>query len=221
MSARAPTLSESAPAMGAISSGVAVHGRKRSPVPSGESPRANWKYWLVRKAAEKIAAAIRNWVVTAEVKRFREQAERDHRLGGPASHHDEAGEQRGARRSARSGSAVCPSRLAALTRPQMRTPTPPETRTRAGTSSRARGPVALRQTQPRPTSASDADRDVDPEDPVPAQPLGDAPPISGPLATASPAMPPQIPTTAPRFSDGKAEVRRVRLRGITMAAPMP
>jgi hypothetical protein len=47
------------------------------------------------------------------------------------------------------------------------------------------------------------------------------PPINGPEATASPAMPPQIPTTAPRFSDGNADVRIVRLRGITMAAPIP
>ena len=47
------------------------------------------------------------------------------------------------------------------------------------------------------------------------------PPISGPLATARPAMPPQIPTTAPRFSGGKADVRIVRLSGITMAAPTP
>ncbi len=47
------------------------------------------------------------------------------------------------------------------------------------------------------------------------------PPISGPLATASPAMPPQIPTTAPRFSDGKAAVRMVRPSGMTIAAPIP
>jgi len=32
--------------------GVAVQGRNRSPVPSGESPSANWKNWLVRNAAE-------------------------------------------------------------------------------------------------------------------------------------------------------------------------
>ena len=37
------------------------------------------------------------------------------------------------------------------------------------------------------------------------------PPISGPLATARPAMPPQIPTTAPRFSGGKADIRRMKL----------
>jgi hypothetical protein len=45
---------------------VAVQGKKRSPVANGESPRANWKNWLIRKAAEKMDAAMRNWVTTAE-----------------------------------------------------------------------------------------------------------------------------------------------------------
>jgi hypothetical protein len=48
-----------------------------------------------------------------------------------------------------------------------------------------------------------------------------APPMSGPLATAKPATPPQIPTTAPRLSGGNAAVRMVRLSGMTMAAPRP
>ena len=48
-----------------------------------------------------------------------------------------------------------------------------------------------------------------------------APPISGPLATASPATPPQMPTTAPRRSMGKAEVSSVRPRGMMMPAPIP
>ncbi len=48
-----------------------------------------------------------------------------------------------------------------------------------------------------------------------------APPISGPLATARPATPPQIPITAPRRSAGKAEVSSVRPSGMMIAAPMP
>ena len=48
-----------------------------------------------------------------------------------------------------------------------------------------------------------------------------APPISGPLATASPATPPQIPTTAPRRSTGKAEVSNVRPSGMMIPAPTP
>ena len=47
------------------------------------------------------------------------------------------------------------------------------------------------------------------------------PPTSGPAATPSPAMPPQIPTTDPRRSGGNAEVSRVRPSGITIAAPAP
>jgi hypothetical protein len=45
--------------------------RSAGPVPSEESLRANWKYWLVRKAAEKIAAAMKNCVITAELKEIR------------------------------------------------------------------------------------------------------------------------------------------------------
>ena len=66
--------STSLPAIGAIRSGVIVQGRNRSPVPSGESPRAIWKYWLVTYAVAKIEAAIRNWVsAAAENTREREQ----------------------------------------------------------------------------------------------------------------------------------------------------
>ena len=53
------------------------------------------------------------------------------------------------------------------------------------------------------------------------RPCTTAPPTSGPAATASPAMPPQMPTMAPRRSAGKAAVRMVRLSGVTIAAPMP
>lgn len=48
-----------------------------------------------------------------------------------------------------------------------------------------------------------------------------APPISGPAATPSPEMPPQIPMIAPRRSAGNAEVRIVRLSGVMIAAPAP
>jgi hypothetical protein len=48
-----------------------------------------------------------------------------------------------------------------------------------------------------------------------------APPITGPLATARPAIAPQMPTTAPRRSGGKAAVRIVSDNGITAAAPSP
>ncbi len=48
-----------------------------------------------------------------------------------------------------------------------------------------------------------------------------APPTSGPPATASPAMPPQMPTTVPRLAAGNELVRMVRLSGVTIAAPTP
>ena len=48
-----------------------------------------------------------------------------------------------------------------------------------------------------------------------------APPTSGPPATASPLIPPKIPTTAPRRSAGNAAARIVRASGVTAAAPSP
>src|SRR5262249_59654282 len=48
-----------------------------------------------------------------------------------------------------------------------------------------------------------------------------APPTTGPAATASPAIPPQIPMAAPRFSAGKAALISVSVSGITIAAPAP
>jgi len=53
------------------------------------------------------------------------------------------------------------------------------------------------------------------------RPYTTAPPTRGPAATASPAMPPQMPTMAPRRSAGQAAVRMVRLSGVTIAAPTP
>jgi len=48
-----------------------------------------------------------------------------------------------------------------------------------------------------------------------------APPTSGPPIAPSPAIPLQMPITAPRRSGGKADVRIVRLSGVMMAAPRP
>ena len=48
-----------------------------------------------------------------------------------------------------------------------------------------------------------------------------APPMSGPVATPSPEIPPQSPTTAPRRSAGKAVVIKVRPTGVRIAAPPP
>src|SRR4051794_36339281 len=90
---RAPTRSTSLPATGATSSGVIVHGRNRSPVPSGESPRETWKNSLVTYAVAKIDAAIRNWVAAAAEKIRPEQRQWDHRLRRDGLPADEGREQ--------------------------------------------------------------------------------------------------------------------------------
>ena len=45
--------------------------------------------------------------------------------------------------------------------------------------------------------------------------------MTGPPATASPAMPPHMPIAMPRLSGGKASLISVRVSGITIAAPAP
>ena len=48
-----------------------------------------------------------------------------------------------------------------------------------------------------------------------------APPTTGPIATARPAMPPHAPRIAPRFSIGVSRARIVSVSGVTIAAPRP
>ena len=54
-----------------------------------------------------------------------------------------------------------------------------------------------------------------------AIPSTTAPPTSGPAATARPAMPDQAPSATPRFSEGNAAERSVRVSGVTIAPPTP
>ena len=48
-----------------------------------------------------------------------------------------------------------------------------------------------------------------------------APPTSGPIATASPLIPPQAPRTSPRRSGETAALRIVSVSGVTIAPPTP
>ena len=48
-----------------------------------------------------------------------------------------------------------------------------------------------------------------------------APPMTGPTATARPAMPPHSPIATPRFWAGKASLINVSVKGVTIAAPAP
>ena len=54
-----------------------------------------------------------------------------------------------------------------------------------------------------------------------AIPSTTAPPTNGPIATPSPVIPPQIPSAAARRSGGNASLIKVRVSGVTIAAPMP
>ena len=53
------------------------------------------------------------------------------------------------------------------------------------------------------------------------RPLITTPPMTGPRATPRPLMPDQMPSASPRRPAGNASERRVRVSGITTAAPAP
>src|SRR5262249_36966402 len=62
---RGPSLSERAPANGAMNRGVAVQGRSRRPAGSGPYPRLIWKDCDIKKVAEKMAPEAKNAVALA------------------------------------------------------------------------------------------------------------------------------------------------------------
>src|SRR5262249_5337065 len=107
------------------------------------------------------------------------------------------------------------------TRPQISTPTPLDTNPSAGTSRRALGPWLSWSQIAAPMVARIPMGTFTQKIQCQVRPSVIAPPISGPAATATPAIPPQIPTTAPRFCAGNAEVSKVRPKGVTIAPPPP
>src|SRR6266567_955201 len=140
MSALHPIRSDNAPATG-DRHGVAVHGKRRRPVPSGEFPRANWKNWLVRNTAPKVDAVIRNNVPTAAEKVVLRNI--DSGIIGSSARVSQA--RKATRRQ------TPPAKLAtipglvhpswdACTNPQTSATEAPETSTRPGASRRERGP---------------------------------------------------------------------------------
>ena len=54
-----------------------------------------------------------------------------------------------------------------------------------------------------------------------SRPSAMAPPTSGPMAIARPAIPPQAPSATARRSGGIAADRMVRVSGVTIAPPTP
>ncbi len=221
-SARAPTRSTRRPATGATSSGVIVHGRNRSPVPSGESPRAIWKYWLVTYAVAKIDAAIRNWVSDAAAK-IREPNSDSGTIGAGAtdSHAMNPASRHPPTTSATRTSGDVHPATGARSTPQTSDPMAPEAVTIPIGSSRVRGPYVSGRTRRTATAAARPSGTLTQKIQCQSRPWVTTPPTSGPDATPRPATPPQIPTTAPRRSAGKVEVSRVRPSGMTMAAPRP
>ena len=87
--------SDSAPATGATTSGVAVQGRTRTPACSGELCSASWKYCAIRKAAANCDPLMKKAGGVGRGKgQAAEQAHRQHRLLRSQLPDYEAGHQR-------------------------------------------------------------------------------------------------------------------------------
>src|ERR1039457_7111337 len=138
----------------------------------------------MRKAAEKMAAAIRNWVVTAAEKLLPRNSPSGI-IGSVAR------ASRTTKPIIKRVPRISPNRFWELpqpawppcTSPQMRTPTPAETRTSAGTSSRAPDPrLSLRRSR-APRAATTPTGTFIQKIQCQFNPWVIAPPTSGPLAT--------------------------------------
>jgi hypothetical protein len=221
MSALHPIRSDNAPATG-DRHGVAVHGKRRSPVPSGEFPTANWKNWLVRNTAQNVDAVMSNNPPTAAEKVASRNIESGI-IGSSAL----ASQARNATRRQRPPAKLAtipglvhPSRDA-CTSPRTSATEAPETSTRPGTSRRERGPWLSGRMNLEPIKARTPTGTFTQKIQCQLRPWVTAPPTRGPPIAPSPAIPLQMPMTAPRRSGGKADVRMVRLSGVMMAAPRP
>ena len=84
-----------------------------------------------------------------------------------------------------------------------------------------RGVLRLVDEQVRRDDREHADGHVDEEDPAPADVLGEEPPTSGPIASASAETPAQMPIAVPRCRAGKVAVMIESVAGIISAAPTP
>ena len=191
-------------------------------MPSGESPREIWKYWLVTYAVAKIDAAIRNDVTEAAAN-TRDRNSDSGTIGAGATdcQPTNAASSTTPTASATSTSAEPHPATGARRTPQTRAPIAPVAVAMPIGSSRVRGPKVSGRIRRTATAAPMASGTFTQNTQCQSRPSVTAPPTSGPEATPSPATPPQIPTTAPRFSAGNDDVSRVSPRGITIAAPSP
>jgi hypothetical protein len=109
----------------------------------------------------------------------------------------------------------------ARTIPNVSPSSPPPASTRPGRSRRSFGP---RDSVSRRNASGSRARPIGTfSQKIQCQemPSTTAPPTSGPIATPSPLTPAQTPSAAPRRFAGTASLSRVRVSGVTIAAPNP
>src|SRR5262249_19203299 len=222
ISGRVPIRSDSAPASGATTRAVAVQGRTRTPVPNGENPRANWKYWDVRKAAENSAPVIRK-EGARPAKNAGILKSRSGSIGSDTRRPQtrKAAISTSPRPNAATTSGLPQPASLARTRPQTMPIDPADTNPTPGRSSRVAGPwLSLSRVAER-TAATSPMGTLTQKIPCQLRPSVTAPPMTGRRASASPARPPQAPMTGPGPPGGRAAVGMVGVSGVTIAAPIP
>ena len=216
-----PMRSDRAPAIGATTIGIAVHGRTRSPDSSGEYPCAVWKNWLSRKIEPNMPKYMKSDAPLAAAN----ARLRKNRIGsiGSAARSSQATNAARMTAPATSEPTICglvhPSEFP-FTRPHTRPSSPSPPRTTPGTSRALSGPWDSRNcvasgSRIRPIGTLSQKIHCH------EMPSTTAPPTSGPIATAKPAMPDQAPSAAPRRSAETAPLRIVSVSGVTIAPPSP
>ena len=216
-----PIRSESAPAIGATNIGMIVHGSTRSPDSSGEKPCAVWKNCVSRKIEPNIPKYMRSDAAFAAANaRLRKKRIGSIGCGVRSSQPTKAASPSAPiAREPRMVGLVQPSPFPWI-RPHTTPSIPTLANARPGRSSARSGPVdslswvaSGRSTMPTGTFSQKIHcQEI---------PSTTAPPTSGPIATARPAMPDQAPSAAPRRSRETAALRSVSVSGVTIAAPNP
>ena len=219
ISGRLPMRSERIPATGATKIGIAVQGKVRMPASAANSPAQPGRTGRAGRSLQRRRRTSQRHAVRGRKPRLRKK-----RVGSIGVLVRDSHRTKPARSTAPAASEpttvvlVQPSDWAA----RSRTPRPQTGAASATPEGRAsRWAHGSRAAPIRPRAPGPDRSAVEPEDPLPGEPLDHRTPTTGPSATPRPETPDQMPSASPRLSAAKASLRSVRDSGVIAAAPSP
>ena len=222
ISGRPPMRSTYAPAIGAISIGMAVQGSVATPARSGEYPCTSCRYWVSRKIEPNMPKYISSDAAFDAAKaRLRKK-----RIGSIGADVRSSQATKLATSTAPAPSAtriwgsVQPSVLP-RTSPQTIPNSPLLTSASPGMSRERSGPWLSRSRVAASGSTASPMGTFSQKIHCHEMPSTTAPPTSGPMATPSPLIADQNPSARPRRSTGTASDSSVSVSGSTIAPPNP